>query len=54
MRIYNDNYKEIKITLLCGIESTDLDTKYVLAPVFEFTSVNCGNVYIEVLLKGKV
>ena len=45
MRIYNDNYKGIAVTLLCGIESTDFNTRYILTPIFEFTSVNCGNVY---------
>ena len=45
MRIYKDNYKGIIVIVLCGVERTNLNMKHVLAPVIEYTSANCGNVY---------
>ena len=43
--VYNDNFKGVRITCLCRVEDTDLHKKHVIVPVFEFTSLNCGNVY---------
>ena len=45
MRVYRDNYKGVRVTCLCKVEDTNLDKRHVLVPVFEFISLNCGNVH---------